>query len=59
MGHIYTPTPTRPDAVTPASRGRISRIYVQWIGYDALAEGVEPRDALRVLREYREERCAT
>ncbi|GGE30017.1 hypothetical protein GCM10011360_17620 [Primorskyibacter flagellatus] len=42
-------------AVSESTYRRIARLYVAMVGYDALAEGVPPRDALVILREYRAE----
>lgn len=42
--------------ITPSSTARIGRLYAIWVGYDPILEcGLTPEEALRILREYREE----
>lgn len=40
--------------MTDSTKNRIRRLYVEWVGYDPIAEGDTPQAALRILKEYRE-----
>lgn len=42
-----------PQFITRASSRRISALYVEAIGYDPIAEGCTPQEAVQTLREYR------
>lgn len=41
---------------TPSTLRRIGALYVEWVGYDAIAEGWKVEEALRALHYHREAR---
>lgn len=50
---------SRRSEITAATAARIARLYQCIVGYDPLADGWTPHEALDVLREYKREGWAS